>query len=263
MPPCSSNVMNPEAIFEAWAPAESLWSPWVKPVLFAAMDAPVSVHPMSPALSLKGIPPAADTVLVLDFPSAEGVITGLALARNGYRPVPLFNALPRPNLADASAVAGEPVAVDLRPIISALSQSADPLTALELPVDAPPAFLLDSRRRGTGPLEPGWFDNRSVSFTTDFPSAEQLIAHGYRRVILFQHGSHQPQPDLAHTLLFWQEAGLAIEALRPGVDLRPHLCLLQRPTVFRRACHTVLESLGVKRHELAPFTGLLADPSAG
>ncbi|MDB6111534.1 MAG: hypothetical protein JWR69_3284, partial [Pedosphaera sp.] len=32
-----SPAMNKEDIYKVWAPADGVWSPWVKPVLFACM----------------------------------------------------------------------------------------------------------------------------------------------------------------------------------------------------------------------------------
>jgi len=41
-------------------------------------------------------PPDGNAALVLDMPGSEGVLAGVALASRGYRPVPLYNALPLP-----------------------------------------------------------------------------------------------------------------------------------------------------------------------
>src|SRR5207302_1742431 len=109
---------------------------------------------------------------------------------------PALNAVPLPF--------GEPIldpltnravaAVNVLPIISALRQGAEQLVQLNLPFNAPPAFLLDANRRGDGrKMQPDEFDNRSISFTTDFPSANFLGAHGTQRVMLVQRNSFEPQ----------------------------------------------------------------------
>ena len=48
--------------------------------------------------------PAIDekVAVVLDLPGAEGVRVGLELAARGYRPVPLYNAVPLPFTARVS-----------------------------------------------------------------------------------------------------------------------------------------------------------------
>src|SRR6266700_8081876 len=93
--------MNKEEVFATWAPEASLWSRWVKPVLFAHLDsAPLLSPAPAPVLNLDWAPAAEENVaLVLDFPGAEGVTAGVALAARAYRPVPLYNAVPLPSAA--------------------------------------------------------------------------------------------------------------------------------------------------------------------
>jgi len=47
---------------------------------------------------------------------------------------------------------------------------------------------------------PDEFDNRSVCFTTDFPSANFLSAQRVGGVVLVQQTGTRPQLDLAHVL---------------------------------------------------------------
>ena len=56
------------------------------------------------------------------------------------------------------------------------------------------------------PPGPGTFDNRWVVFPQDFPSAAFLRSRGVAEVLLIQAGA-QPQEDLAHVLLRWQQGG--------------------------------------------------------
>src|SRR5258708_3464877 len=144
--------MNNEELFSIWAPDASVWSPWVKPVLFACME---SALPMAadapPELDVSWAPDASERcALVLDLPGADAVFLAMALAGNGYRPVPLFNALPTPagsRVLDPAT--GRPVAaVNVLPILSALRDKASELAGLTIPSDAPPVFMLDANRRG-------------------------------------------------------------------------------------------------------------------
>lgn len=92
--------MTAQHIYDAWAPASSEWSQWVKPVLFAHLpvtfdaspDAVVAVVDHSLAERL----PRSDgaTALVLDLPGALGVQMAGPLVERGYRPVPLYNSFP-------------------------------------------------------------------------------------------------------------------------------------------------------------------------
>src|SRR5262249_26112950 len=141
--------------------------------------------------------------LALDLPGDEGVWLGLALARRGYRPVPLYNALPLPfGMSAFDPVSQRPVAaVDIMPIIAALCQSAEQLASLPISFDAPPAFMLDSNRQAKNVrMLPGEFDNRSVCFTTDFPSGNYLSTRGVQGVLLVQRERVEPLNDLAHVL---------------------------------------------------------------
>jgi len=213
-------INTAEDIFAVWAPAASPWSLWAKPVLFAQMSPVMIAQPPSYSLAptnRSGAPgwlpkPSEKVALVLDMPGPISIFMGLAAADAGYRLVPLFNALPGPPTPPNAAL---PVAlVDVWSILDALIAATPELAKINLPDDAPPAFLLDSNRRsGVGPLIPNRFDNRSVSFPTDFPSAIFLLSRGIRRVLLIQQKEVAPDSDLAHTLLRWQQGGIRIDTV--------------------------------------------------
>ena len=94
------------------------------------------------------------------------------------------------------------------PIITALRKGAERLARLKVPLDAPPAFLLDANWRGEGrKIEPCAFDNRSISFTTDFPSANFFESKGIEHAILVQKNRVEPPSDLVHSPRRWQDAG--------------------------------------------------------
>src|SRR5262249_52980523 len=159
------------ALYATWAPDESPWSPWSKPVLFAHLPEQLELlrPPPEPVAAALYLPHERRCALVLDLPGASAVTAGLGLAALGYRPVPLFNSCP-PSDADAFKMIG--AAVDARAILEAIVAGSAELAALALPADAPPAFLLDSRRSAPGlSIQPRMFDNRSVVFAADFPSA--------------------------------------------------------------------------------------------
>jgi hypothetical protein len=268
-------LLTREQTFDLWAPAASPWSPWVKPVLFAYLPDVARAHAegMAGRAARAEWAPAADgtSVLVVDLPGVRSVQLAEALAHNGYRPIPLFNAVPGP-MADPIDRVAQPL-VDVYGIASALQaatvRSAD--TLLALPAEAPPVFLLDANRRLGRAPEPGAFDNRSVSLPTDFPSAALLKSRGVTRALLVIEAEHmlstagQPQTDLAHTLLRWQEAGLAIDSC--GVDQALELrspsdpIVVERPRWYRAAWHNALTVLGLRRNPLGGFGGELPIPS--
>ena len=258
--------MTRELVYESWAPRDSRWTPWVKPVLFACMGPESSPGPEFPVeWDATWAPPAAagDTVLVLDLPGRDGVLAGLALAGRGYRPVPLYNAIPLPT-ARLDPMMASAAVVDVGQVAGALWEGAARLRKLPVAPDAPPAFLLDWNRRGPG-LKPvaGQFDNRSVSFTTDFPSGNLLLSHGLRRAILVQPEDVQPQSDLAHTLRRWQEQGLTIElklANTPGVVMPLHV---PKPSWFGWICQRVVAAMGLRRGGRGGFGGWVPQASSG
>lgn len=259
--------MTKEEIYSTWAPAESFWSTWAKPVLFAHLNE----HFESPAaLPLQDVSwaPAIEgrTALVLDFPCDEGVWVGLALARSGYRPVPLYNAIPHPFVTSvlSPVSAHSVVAVNVIPIAVALRQGADVLATLTIPPYAPPVFLLDANRYGDGlRRNPGEFDNRSVCFTTDFPSANFLCAHGISRVLLVQRSRMIPQRDLSQVLCRWQEGGLALERLQIETPSVRESFQVSRPAWYGAMFQRALAAIGLRRAFGGGFGGWVPEPSAG
>lgn len=260
--------MTKEQIFSIWAPDNSLWSAWAKPVLFAYMDTALPAASVAESASdLSWCPPANDKVaVVLDMAGAEGVLTGVALATRGYRPVPLYNAVPLPSgEPQIDPVTGRAVAaVDVLQIISALKAGAETLGRLELPQDASPAFLLDANRRGGGrKMEPDEFDNRSASFTTDFPSANFFASHGIKRVILVQKGSIEPQPDLAHSLRRWQDAGFTLERKEIDSPAPAEKFEVERPSWYRSMFQRMLLRMDLRRASTAGFGAWVPESSGG
>lgn len=260
--------MNKQEIFSIWAPDESPWSRWAKPVLFSYLD-PVPGQPsmteMVDDVSWSP-PPDEKTALVLDLPGAVGVRVGVALAGRGYRPVPLYNALPLPfNEPVLDPLTGRAVAaVDVLPIINALGVSTEQLARLKPPSNAPPAFLLDANRHGDGrKMEPDEFDNRSVLFTTDFPSANFLASQGIQHVLLVQKDQAAPQWDLVHVLCRWQDGGFKLEQLRLDVPLQCEPFTVDRPSWFGAMFQRVLASFGLRRAYGGGFGAWVPESSGG
>lgn len=262
--------MNKDEIFLIWAPAESPWSCWAKPVLFAHLDLKWTGELSAATEVMTDVswaPPVQEKVaLVLDLPGAEGIFTGLALAERGYRPVPLYNALPLPpDQPVVDPVTGkETAAVDVVSVVHALKQTAGKLSELSLSSSAPPAFLLDANRGGRGRIVfEGEFDNRSICFTTDFPSANFLSAHGIRRVLMVRRTRTLPQWDLAHCLCRWQDGGLVLEQLLLGGPGQPEPLTLVRPGWYGAMFQRALAALGFRRAPGGGFGAWMPESYAG
>lgn len=259
--------MTNEEIFEVWSPDDSVWSTWVKPVLFAQAGTAVPLPPGAETAPEVGWAAQGQDkfTLVLDLPIDEGVWLGLALTRCGYRPVPLYNALPLPfGVSAFDSETGRPVAaVDMLPIVNALRHGAERLLHLKLSPNFPPAFLLDANRQGDRPMLPDEFDNRSICFTTDFPSGNFLLTHGIERVLLVQRARIEPQTDLAHVLRRWQDAGLALERIRIEEPTAREAFQVDRPSWYRAMFQRALASLGLRRALLGGFGAWIPESSAG
>src|SRR5262249_14537738 len=139
------------------------------------------------------------------------------------------------------------------------------LDHLNVPYDSPPAFLLDAHRRsGTGiAMNPGDFDNRSVSLPTDLPSANMLLSCGIRKAILIQETASAPQPDLAHTLLRWQQAAIQILAASTSDPNQLTPIAVAKPSMFKLMFQRLTATMGLRRSPLGGFGGYLPDVSSG
>jgi len=260
--------MNKQEIFSTWAPNDSLWSRWAKPVLFAHSEsAPADLPTSESSVDVSWLPdPSERVALVLDLPGREGVLLGTALAERGYRPVPLYNAVPLPFTTNIlGSLTGPAIcAVDVLPIVVALRSGGERLAHLTLPPDAPPAFLLDANRHGDGrKMLSDQFDNRSISFTTDFPSAIFLQSQGVSRALLVQRNATLPQPDLAHTLRRWQDGGIILERVRLDFPGAPEHFEVARPSWYGSMFQRALAALGLRRARTGGFGAWVPDASAG
>jgi hypothetical protein len=258
--------MDGSQLFEIWAPEDSVWSRWAKPALFAG-GAPVlaaqPVTPVTPIMPVHSIDPKvgsydpagldAWTAFVVDMPGDRPVEIGMSLAQSGYRPVPLFN-----------TAYHQFAIVPVYPILKRLRDSADELQGLAIPPDAPPVFLLDSKRLdpSTSPA-PGKFDNRWIVFPQDFPSANFLLAQNIRRVVLLQEGRLQDKlgSDLAHVLLRWQQGGVEIYIQDPDGNMSPRPIQVEKPSGFRSLFHRALSLVGMRRSSAGGFGSVIPVPS--
>lgn len=256
--------MSLQQLYETWAPPDAVWSRWVKPVLFASTDLPVlpdaggaAVPASSEPSGPRGWRPAAhldpQAAYVVDLPGAASVEAGLELARAGYRPVPLYNTTRHP-----AAV------VEVDAILARLATGGGELAALSIPPEAPPAFLLDSRRLApAAPPAPGRFDNRWVAFPQDFPSASFLRSRGIQRVVVVQEGEGEPALDLAHVLLRYQRAGIEVLLQSPDVTASPRPIEVRRPSLFHSLFYRALTLAGLRRNSAGGFGAIIPLAASG
>ena len=237
----------------------------MKPVLFAHL-APFRIAAESgsrPNPLAWAPPPESKVALVLDLPGDEGVVAALGLAAGGYRPVPLYNAIPPPLMPPGHRAH---VAVDVEPIVAGLAQGASILASCSVPPDAPPAFLLDAQRRGLRrwmTLQPVTFENRSVCFPSDFPSATFLQEAGITWVLLVQKSRLEPRPDLAEVLQGWKDGGLFIDAVRLDEPFRFVECPIRPRSALGRAWRHFVDLLELRRNPAGGFGRKISSGTGG
>lgn len=254
--------MNPSELYKLWAPEDSIWSNWAKPVLFADSTFVGSEPAQTTEWQSSNIAwapaPESGTAIVLDLPGAHPVWYGMALSQRGYRPVPLYNGVVGPSLSAPSAL------VNAYGILNALHAVGESLATLRLPAEAPPVFLLDENRFAGGSFaDPGRFDNRWWVFPQDFPSANLLLSRGIRSAVLGQDRAAGPQRDLAHVLLRWQEAGIQILTCDVNGQAQPTPLQVQRPNNFRALWYQALVLAGLRRNSAGGFGAVVPQPSSG
>ena len=232
--------------YKLWAPYGAQWTEWVKPVLFAT--APRTTILKMDIPELRWISQCdRSTAIIVDLPGKEGALEGFALARLGYRPIPLYNGVCGPIGISAVVV---------QEIVDALDGFAYELPALKLRPDAPPAFLLDSKRM-TGSSRAGDYDNRWSVFPQDMPSAAYLIGKGIRNVVV---RAEKIQDDLAHVLHRYETQGLTVY-INNGFHQKQ--IEVPKPSGFKSLFYRFGVVLGLRRNAAGGFGGQVPEESSG
>lgn len=239
-------------IYKVWAPDGADWTEFAKPVLFADMrkrlyyDLELTVPQLSWMSEL-----SFSTMIIVDLPNVRGVEESLALARLGYRPIPLYNGVKGPKECYT-------VAVDVNDLELSLQCGAETLKTINIKSNAPPVFMLDQRRMKDNAKMPGSYDNRWCVFPQDMPSAFYLIKKGIKKIIV---RSDSYQNDLLHILYRYQEAGIKI--FRCGNDGIVKEAAAAKPSRFKSFFYRLSVTMGLKRNAAGGFGGEIPDPMNG
>jgi len=233
--------------YEIWAPKESLWTRWAKPVLFTQIPRNVMRRAERSQASVRWLPfVQRDTAVIVDLSGNDSIEEGMSLAHLGYRPVPLYNGV----YAQSSQL---PLINNIG-IATALFEYAEELSTYPLRPDAPPAFLLDADRMKSPPKVPGSYDNRWCVFAQDMPSATFLLQNGIRRVVV---RTDKLQDDLAKVLLRYQEAQIAILTC-DGETQSP--VTVTKTTRLQEFAYRFKTTLGLTRNAAGGFGGKIPEP---
>ena len=237
--------MNKLETFKIWAPDTVPWTEWAKPILFTNVP-PTSTELYIPHL-LWPIEIYTNTAIIIDLPGKQSVEEGLAMARIGYRPVPLYNGVYRSRM--------NTMLVDVDDVVKAIFAAPNILLESPIRMDAPPVFLLDSNRMNGDFTLPEHFDNRWCVFPQDMPSASFLKKRGIHQVVI---RSDQIRVDLSHILCRYQEQGIKIYVYNfagPPMDI-----IVTKPSRYKSLFYRFAVSVGLRRNSAGGFGGVIPDP---
>lgn len=194
--------MTNKEIYKIWAPDKKRWVDWVRPVPFINIDDSSSrkefIDYRIPSINyLKEV--LNDTALIIDIPGIASIKEGIALARLGYRPIPIFNGTDPP-IGTISTTNNQII----KPL---LIWGAFELKNIKLKNDAPPVFLLDQNRLNRYKINNGIFDNSWDIYDGDLPSPKYLLENGINKIIV---RSNFQAKDLRKILYKWQKNNIKI-----------------------------------------------------
>lgn len=190
--------MNNKEIYKVWAPKTSIWSAWVRPVLFLDIDKAEDRHFTLPDLH-PDIKYKDDTVYFIDLPKDDGVLMGMKFLELGYRPIALYNASPSPTKSFSL--------VDNTSIQEAIKWSTKLLKEVTLPLTALPVFLLDSNRILRHKFDKSVFDNSWDLYDQDIPSPKFLKDQNIKNIVIYGDEVHR---DLKKIFYEFQTKGFKI-----------------------------------------------------
>lgn len=185
-----------------WAPRGCKWVEWVRPVPFVAIEKngmPIEyVEFQIPEVTfLKKLP--TDTAIFVDLSGDSSIEEGIALAKFGFRPIPIYNG--------TNEQEGSIGVVNNHEIEDSLLWGAMELEKITLAKDAPPAFLLDRDRTNMYKMDESVFDNSWDIYDQDIPSPEYFLENGISKVIVI---GEYIQRDLRAILYKFQQKGIEI-----------------------------------------------------
>ncbi len=209
-------------VYKIWAPTGKKWVDWVRPVPFVEMEHFTKGYG-SCGNTDNGARRAEyadeawkDAAFIVDLPGGESVWEGIALAKKGYRPIPIFNGTAEQK--DARATTNNESAS------LALMQYAEVLAGIELSDNARPAFLTDRNRLQRYRVDLGIFDNSWDVYHQDLPTAEYFLANNIHKIVIV---GQSVARDLAKILRPFQKKGIEI-FLTNGYEA-PRKVVLRKP----------------------------------
>lgn len=189
-------------IYKIWAPSEAKWIQWIRPVPFVQMKDKLENNEfcnftITNIHYIKRKP--MNTAIIVDLPSYNSIKEGIALAKLGFRPIPLYNG--------TNEQPGAMPVIDNHPIEMGLIWGALELEKIKIENDAPPVFLLDSNRTHQFKMDVSVFDNSWDIYDQDMPSAEYFFKNDIHKIIV---RGEKIQKDLRKILYKFQKKKIKI-----------------------------------------------------
>ena len=187
-------------IYRVWAPVGWKWVDWVRPVPFIGINKEQNKFSCnSITIPVLVFDVSKDCAYIVDLSGMESVAMGIALAKAGIRPIPVYNGTIEQKGARAN--------VDNGMICRALLWGAKELQTITLANDASPAFLMDSNRMNRYKMEEGLFDNSWDIYPQDLPSADYYIRNNISKIIII---TDKILKDINKILYDYQSKGIEI-----------------------------------------------------
>lgn len=207
--------MKAKEVYLIWAPLKRKWSSWVKPVIFMNIEKANLVDFNLPKINYLNNA-LSNQALIIDLPNVDSVLEGLSLNKLGFWPVPLYNGTdPQDNAISL---------VNNNGIKEALFFGSFLLRSNDIDLNAPPAFLVDSKRLLRYKMDISLYDNSWDLYGQDLPSPKCFLNQGINKIIV---RSDKLNRDLKVLLYNYQKQGLKIMFTK-GYE-KPILIKLKKP----------------------------------
>ena len=189
--------MTGREAYEIWIGNSPKWANWVRPALFVMCGCNESSADVENYAISFDIPEvlyadalSKNTAVFVDRYGYCGINEGLALAKMGYCPIPLYNG--------TNEQKGAVALVDNHSTEAALLWGATVLQGIEIDPDAPPVFLLDTNRRHRYKSDISLYDNSWDLYEQDIPSVEYFLANGICKILIVGDKIHKDLKLIFH-----------------------------------------------------------------
>lgn len=199
-------------IYKVWAPFDKKWIDWVRPVAFVEIKAKREAHEvLDYTIPDIGYLQACvkDMAIILDDSGVDSIKEGIALAKIGYRPIPVFNG--------TNPTSGAFSTTNNSIIVPLLVWGANELKNIKLEADAPPVFLLDSNRLNRYKINRSVFDNSWDIYPQDLPSYKYFFDNGITKLLV---KGDKINDDLKKILYKYQKKGMKILFTDGCIDIK-------------------------------------------